>query len=109
MSVVVKIQDPTGTEMWSFVAEDEKSLCEMAAMHGIDILKSCGAGFCWVCLCDIIEGETIVDVNKVGDSWIDLKKDENGNAKQVLWCVGGIKSDMFSDDAEHVVVLKRCY
>jgi ferredoxin len=46
MSVVVKIQDSTGSEIGSFEAEDEKSLCEMAAMHGIDILKSCGAGFC---------------------------------------------------------------
>jgi hypothetical protein len=43
MSVVVKIQDPTGTEIGSFEAEDEKNLCEMAAMHGIEILKSCGA------------------------------------------------------------------
>jgi ferredoxin len=43
MSVIVKIQDPTGTEIGSFEAEDEKNLCEMAAMHGIEILKSCGA------------------------------------------------------------------
>ena len=43
MSVVVKIQDPTGTEIGSFDAEDEKNLCEMAAMHGIEILRSCGA------------------------------------------------------------------
>jgi hypothetical protein len=33
MSVLVKIQDSTGTEVGSFEAEDEKSLCEMAAMH----------------------------------------------------------------------------
>jgi ferredoxin len=46
MSVLVKIQDPTGTEIGSFEAEDEKNLCEMAAMHGIEILRSCGAGFC---------------------------------------------------------------
>ena len=56
MSVVVKIQDPTGTEIGSFDAEDEKNLCEMAAMHGIEILRSCGAWFCWVCMCEILEG-----------------------------------------------------
>ena len=109
MSVVVKIQDPMGVEMWSFVAEDEKSLCEMAAMHGVDILRSCGAGFCWVCLCDIVEWADMVELNKVGDTWIDLKRDEDGNAKQVLGCVWGIKSEMFSDDSEHVLILKRCY
>lgn len=109
MSVLVKIQDSTGTEVGSFEAEDEKSLCEMAAMHWIDIMKSCWAGFCWVCLCDVLEGWEAIDENKVGVSWFNFEKDKNWNSTQVLWCVWGIKSEMFSDDQEHVVVLKKMY
>ncbi len=107
MSVLVKIQDPTGTEIGSFEAEDEKNLCEMAAMHGIEILRSCGAGFCWVCMCEVLEGWEAIDVNKTwnaglstGDAW---------NPDHVLWCVWGIKSEMFKDEKEHVVVLKKMY
>lgn len=109
MSVVVKVQDSAGTEIGSFEAEDEKSLCEMAAMHGIDILKSCGAGFCWVCLCDVIEWWDSIEENKIWSSGFNLSKDENWNSKQVLWCVGGIKSEHFSDNKEHTVILKKIY
>ena len=109
MSVIVKIQDPTGAEIGSFEAEDEKSLCEMAAMHGIDILKSCGAGFCWVCLCEVLEGWDALDENKVGASGFNLAKDENWDLKQILWCVGWIKSEMFSDEKTHEITLKKMY
>lgn len=107
MSVVVKIQDPTGTEIGSFEAEDEKNLCEMAAMHGIEILKSCGAWFCGVCMCEVLEGWEVVDVNKTGNAGISTWDPKNPD--HVLWCVWGIKSEMFNDEKEHVVVLKKMY
>ncbi len=107
MSVVVKIQDPTGTEIGSFEAEDEKNLCEMAAMHGIEILKSCGAWFCGVCMCEVLEGWEAVDVNKTGNAGISTWDPKNPD--HVLWCVWGIKSEMFNDEKEHVVVLKKMY
>ena len=107
MSVLVKIQDPTGAEIGSFEAEDEKNLCEMAAMHGIEILRSCGAWFCWVCMCEILEGGEAVDVNKTGNA--GLPTGDAKNPDHVLWCVGGIKSEMFKDEKEHVVVLKKMY
>lgn len=107
MSVVVRIQDPTGTEIGSFEAEDEKNLCEMAAMHGIEILKSCGAWFCGVCMCEVLEGWEAVDVNKTGNAGISTWDPKNPD--HVLWCVWGIKSEMFNDEKEHVVVLKKMY
>lgn len=107
MSVVVKIQDPTGTEIGSFEAEDEKNLCEMAAMHGIEILKSCGSWFCGVCMCEVLEGWEAVDVNKTGNAGISTWDPKNPD--HVLWCVWGIKSEMFNDEKEHVVVLKKMY
>lgn len=107
MSVVVKIQDPTGTEIGSFEAEDEKNLCEMAAMHGIEILKSCGAWFCGVCMCEVLEGWEAVEVNKTGNAGISTWDPKNPD--HVLWCVWGIKSEMFNDEKEHVVVLKKMY
>ena len=107
MSVVVKIQDPTGTEIGSFEAEDEKNLCEMAAMHGIEILKSCGAWFCGVCMCEVLEGWEAVEVNKTGNAGISTWDTKNHD--HVLWCVWGIKSEMFNDEKEHVVVLKKMY
>lgn len=107
MSVVVRIQDPTGTEIGSFEAEDEKNLCEMAAMHGIEILKSCGAWFCGVCMCEVLEGWEAIDVNKTGNAGISTWDPKNPD--HVLWCVWGIKSEMFNDEKEHVVVLKKMY
>ncbi len=107
MSVVVRIQDPTGTEIGSFEAEDEKNLCEMAAMHGIEILKSCGAWFCGVCMCEVLEGWEAIDVNKTENAGISTWDPKNPD--HVLWCVWGIKSEMFNDEKEHVVVLKKMY
>lgn len=109
MTVLIKIQDAAGTEIGAFQAEDEKSLAEMAAMHGIEILQSCSTGFCGVCLCDVVEGAPLLQKDKTWDPLYDLATDEDGNLKQVLACIGGIKSEFFTDDAEHVVVLKKAY
>ena len=49
-------------------------------------------------------------MNEVNCQWnTDRKGDENNNPKQILACVGGIKSEYFDDDQEHVVVLKKMY
>ena len=109
MTVLIRIQDSSGAEIGSFQAEDEKSLAEMAAMHGVEILQSCGTGFCGVCLCDILEGAPLVQKDKTWDSLYDLATDEEGNLKQVLACVWGIKSEFFADDVEHILVLKKAY
>lgn len=109
MAVLVTIQDATGLEVWSFEAEDQKSLIEMAAMHGIEILHSCGTGYCGVCLCDVVEWAEGVDLNKMGDHLLELPTDDEGNPKQILACVGGVQSSRFNDGQEHRLVIKKVY
>lgn len=109
MTVVVKIQDSAGVEIGQFEAEDNKGFVEMAAMHGIEILMSCSTGFCGVCLCDA-EGDTeTLSIDKMGEHTFELPFDEKGNPKQILACVGGIKSEYFTDEKEYVVTLKKAY
>lgn len=109
MTVLVKIQDNAGVEIGSFTAEDNKGLAEMAAMHGIEILVSCNTGYCGVRLCDV-EGDTqTLSIDKMGQHTFDLPFDTNKNPQQILACVGGIKSEYFTDDKEYTVVLKKLY
>lgn len=109
MTVLVKIQDSVGTELGQFYAEDNKGLVEMAAMHGIEILMSCSTGYCGVCLCDV-EGDTqTLSIDKMGEHTFELPFDANKNPQQILACVGGIKSEYFTDEKEYVVTLKKAY
>lgn len=109
MTVLVKIQDSTGVEIGSFSAEDNKGFVEMAAMHGIEILMSCSTGYCGVCLCDA-EGDTqTLSIDKMGEHTFELPFDANKNPLQILACVGGIKSEYFTDEKEYVVTLKKAY
>lgn len=109
MTVIVKVQDSAGNEIWSFEAEDQKSLWELAAMHGVEILQSCGTGFCGVCLCDVVDGAAAIELNKTGEHIFEVAMDEENNPKQLLACVSGIKSEFFSDEKQHTVVIKKLY
>ncbi len=109
MTVIVKVQDSVGNEIWSFEAEDQKSLGELAAMHGVEILQSCGTGFCGVCLCDVVDGAAAIELNKTGEHIFEVAMDEENNPKQLLACVSGIKSEFFSDEKQHTVVIKKLY
>ena len=109
MTVIIKVQDPTGNEIGSFEAEDQKSLGELAAMHGVEILQSCGTGFCGVCLCDVVEGGDAVELNKTGEHVFEVAMDEGNHPKQLLACVSGVKSEYFSDEKDHTIVIKKLY
>lgn len=109
MSVLVKINDSVGVEVGSFVAESNKTLAEMAAMHGIEVLVSCSTGYCGVCLCDVSAGAEALVADTTDASTFDIPLDENKNPKQILACVGGVKDEYFTDEKEHVVVLQKLY
>ena len=47
------------------------------------------------------------EVNKTGNAGISTWDPKNPD--HVLWCVWGIKSEMFNDEKEHIVVLKKMY
>lgn len=109
MSVTIIIKDPTGKELWSFLAEDLKSFQELATLHGIDIPLSCGGGVCGVCLCKVETGGETIQSDKITTPLIPLPIDPEGNPQEVLACVAGIKSEIFNDGQEHTVILQKVY
>lgn len=109
MTVTVKIQDGDGNILVSFPAENNKSIAEMAAEHGIEILQSCSEWYCGTCLCEVNSGAEMVDINKTGDHLYDLEMDADNHPKQMLACIGGITDEAFESEEEHVLLLTKLY
>ena len=107
--ITVIIKDPKWTEVWQFTAEDGKNIAELAAMHGIDIPVSCGAGVCGVCLCKVEDGKDAVKWDAFNSPLMPLKNDENWNPEEVLACIAGFNPEKFDDGQDHTVVLQRAY
>lgn len=107
--ITVIIKDPKWNEVWQFIAEDGKNIAELAAMHGIDIPVSCGAGVCGVCLCKVEDGKEVVKWDAFNSPLMPLKNDENWNPEEVLACIAGFNPEKFNDGQNHTVVLQRAY
>ena len=107
--ITVIIKDPQWNEVWQFTAEDGKNIAELAAMHGVDIPVSCGAGVCGVCLCKVNEWKETVKADAFNSPLMPLKTDENWNPEEVLACIGGFNPEKFNDGQDHTVVLQRTY
>ncbi len=87
--------------MGEFIAEEGKTIAQMAELHNIDIPISCGAGACFVCAVKIISGKEFLHQDLVSSPLVDLEED------QFLTCIGGIQSQFFHDNAYHEVVLQK--
>ena len=109
MAINVIIKDPKWDEIWQFIAEDGKNIAELAAMHGIDIPVSCGAGVCWVCMCKVEDWKDTVKWDAFNSPLVPLKNDENWNPEEVLTCIAGFNPKKFDDGQDHTVVLQRAY
>ena len=109
LQITVIIQDPTGKELWSFIAENEKHFCELAALHGIELPYSCGGGVCGICLCEVESGEDAIQEDLITTPIMPLAKDENGYPKEILACIAGVKSELFQKNQPHTIILKRKY
>ena len=107
--ITVIIKDPQWNEIWQFAAENGKNIAELAAMHGIDIPVSCGAGVCGVCLCKVEDGKDAVKWDAFNSPLMPLKSDEKWNPEEVLACIAGFNSEKFDDWEDHTVVLQRTY
>lgn len=107
--ITVIIKDNTGTELWSFVAEDRKNFQELAAMHGIDIPLSCGGGVCGICMCSVEQGAEFVDEAKTSTPIMPMQRDEEGNPTEVLSCIAGVKTETFKDPLSHTIILQKTY
>ena len=86
-----------------------KSFQELAAMHGIDIPLACGGGVCGVCLCKVESGGEAIQPDKITTPIISLPQDENGNPKEILACVAGVKASVFTDEQPHTIVIQKAY
>ncbi len=107
--ITVIIKDPQWNEVGQFTAEDGKNIAELAAMHGVDIPVSCGAGVCGVCLCKVNEWKETVKADAFNSPLMPLKTDENWNPEEVLACIAGFNPEKFNDGQDHTVVLQRTY
>jgi ferredoxin len=107
MTVIVKINDATGTLIWEFNWEDNISLAKMAKKNNIEIPVSCGMWACYACACKIISGAEFIDIGKISVPLVDLSLDEKWNYQDVLTCVGWIKSDFLKDQWVHEIVIQK--
>ena len=109
MAINVIIKDPQWNEIGQFQAENGKNIAELAAMHGVEIPVSCGAGVCGVCLCKVEDGKHAVKADAFNSPLVPLKTDGNWDPEEVLACIAGFNSDKFDDWQDYTVVLQRTY
>lgn len=107
MTVTVKIQNNTGEDLGSFIADDKKSLSQMAQDNNIDIPVSCCMGACYVCACQIKKGAEHVKIDKLMPPAILPAQDENKNFKEIFTCVWGIQTDKIKSNENFEVILQK--
>ncbi|AHB41411.1 hypothetical protein P148_SR1C00001G0620 [candidate division SR1 bacterium RAAC1_SR1_1] len=107
MTVTVKIENSEGKELGSFIADDRKSLSQMAQDNNIDIPVSCCMGACYVCACQIKKGAEHVKIDKLMPPAILPAQDENKNFKEIFTCVGGIQTEKIKSKENFEVILQK--
>lgn len=107
MTVTVTIQNTNGETIWSFLADYNKSLSQMAQDNNIDIPVSCCMGACYVCACQIKKGAEHVQIDKIIPPAILPAQDENKNFKEVFTCVWGIQTEKIKSEENFEVILQK--
>ncbi len=107
MTVTITIQQPTGEKIGSFIAEDNRSISQMAEKNNIDIPVSCCQWACYVCACKVKWGNKYIQIDKIMPPAILPERDTEGNFKEIMTCVGGIKSEYIKDQENHEVILEK--
>ncbi len=107
MVVKVKINDSNWNLVWEFIWEDNISFSKMAEKNNIEIPVSCGMGACFACACKIVSWNEFIDIWKISVPLVDLEVDDNNNYKDVLTCIGGIKSEYIKDNNEYEIILQK--
>lgn len=106
--VKIIIKDMQGTTAGEFRAHEHKSIAQMAQENGIDMPVSCCAGACFVCAANILQGEELVQIDKLTTPLVDVDQDPiTGKYKQVLTCIGGIHTQYFKDEKYHELVIQK--
>jgi ferredoxin len=107
MAVKITIQDNEWNNLWSFLAEENKSFSSMAKQNDIEIMTSCGAGACGICKCKIIEWYDYIQIDKMWNPLWELPKDEYGITTTIFTCIAWVKSKYLKDDKQYEIVLRR--
>jgi len=99
--VKITVQDSSGTVLGIFMAEEGKTIAQMAEEHNIDIPISCGAWACFVCAVKVIKGKEFMHQNMISSPLIDLEEN------QFLTCIGGVKSEHIHGNELKEIILEK--
>jgi len=99
--VKVTIKDASGVDLGSFIAQEWKTIAQMAEENNIDIPVSCGAGACFVCAVKVISGKEFLIQDMISPSLVDLEED------QFLTCIWGVDPKFINDWDSHEIVLEK--
>ncbi len=107
MTVIIKIENSNWEELWSFIADDKKSLSQMAQEHNIDIPISCWMWACYVCSCKIKKWSEHIQIDKITTPAILPEQDENKNFKEIFTCVWWIQTEKIKSNEKFEVILQK--
>jgi len=107
MWINIKIQDNKWTEIWAFLAEDNKSFSKMAKENNVQIITSCGLWACGICKCKIINWHQFVQVDKMWKPRWEVSKDSNWNITTIFTCLAGVKTKYLNDGKNNEIILQR--
>ncbi|HRX63934.1 MAG TPA: 2Fe-2S iron-sulfur cluster binding domain-containing protein [Candidatus Absconditabacterales bacterium] len=100
--IKITIQGTDGAELGSFEAEKGKVITEMAQANNVEIPFSCGAGACGLCLCEVVEGRDLINDAFLNHAMMELEEN------QILTCISAIKDEVFEEEKDAEIILKRC-
>lgn len=107
MTTTITLKRPDGSMISKFVAEDHKSIAQLAKANGVDFPTSCGIGACGICKCKIISWSEYVQIDKISPPLSPLERNEDRSFKEVFACVGGIRSEAIQDTEQHEIILEK--
>ncbi len=107
MTVTITLKRPDGTMISKFIAEDRKSIAQLAKANGVDFPTSCGIGACGICKCKIISWAEYIQIDKISPPLSPLERNEDRSFKEVFACVGGIRSESIQDTEQHEIILEK--
>ena len=108
MAVQIILQNMEGKEIARFPWYDNMSFYKMAEKHDIEMPVSCCSWACFVCCAQIKKWHDDIQIDKISMPLVDIERDEKTKQrKEVLTCVGGIKSSCFTDGNYHEIVLQK--
>lgn len=99
--IKIIVQNSEWVELGSFEAKKWKLITEMAQANNIEIPFSCGAGACWLCLCEVIEWRELINDSFLQHPLMEMYENE------VLTCISAVKDEYFEKEWDYTIILKR--